>query len=98
MAYTRPQYKRDGNVTITTMRIQNLASAPIAGLRIDEFWYDKAGNPVTGAQSFRLQRPLPPGEIIDVELRVQVVPNMERSQVQFEHANGKVKPTLVPKL
>ena len=27
-----------------------MATGAIAGLKVDEFWYDKAGDPVTGAQ------------------------------------------------
>ena len=29
-------------MVVTTIKIKNMAAAPIAGLKVDEFWYDKA--------------------------------------------------------
>ena len=29
---------------VTTIKVKNLAAGPIAGLKVDEFWYDKAGS------------------------------------------------------
>ncbi|HEY1308418.1 MAG TPA: hypothetical protein VGF24_32940 [Vicinamibacterales bacterium] len=100
LGYTKPAQKNDGKFLITTMKVKNLSSGAIAGLKIDEFWYDKDGNPVTGSQPFRYRKPLQPGEVIEVTLKVQVVPAMKtgRNQYKFEHANGKIKPTLLPKL
>ena len=60
---------------------------------MDEFWYDKAGEPVTGAQPFRYRKPLMPGEVIDVVLRVPTNPKMSSNQYKFEHANGTIKAT-----
>ena len=67
---------------VTTIKVKNLAAGPIAGLKVDEFWYDKAGEPVTGAQPFRYRKALMPGEVIDVVLRVPTNPKMDRNQVQ----------------
>ena len=33
---------------ITTMKVKNLSAGSIAGLKADEVWHDKAGNPVGG--------------------------------------------------
>ena len=96
--YTAPQVKRDGNMVVTTMKVKNVSSAPIAGFKVDEFWYDKSGAPVTGAPTFRARRPLQPGEIIEVVLRVPSHPQMNTNSYKFEHANGTIKPTRVPKL
>jgi hypothetical protein len=96
--YTAPQAKRDGNFIVTTFKVKNVASAPIAGFKVDEFWYDKAGNAVTGAPTFRHRSPLQPGEVIDVTLRVPSHPQMNSNTFKFEHQNGSIKPTRVPKL
>lgn len=98
--YTQPQAKRDGTNTfvITTFRVKNIASAPIAGFKVDEFWYDKAGNSVTGSPTFRHPKPLQPGEVIAVTLKVPVNPQMNSNTYKFAHANGDIKPTRVAKL
>jgi hypothetical protein len=93
--YTPPQAKRAGEFVITTFKVKNTASAPIAGFKVDEFWYDKAGNPVTGSPTFRSKAPLQPGQIIDVELKVPVNPAMNRNSYKFAHANGDIKPNPV---
>jgi hypothetical protein len=95
---TKPVTQRVGNEIVTTMKVKNTSTtASIAGLKIDEFWYDKAGTPVTG-DTFRHRTPLQPGEIVEVTLRTPVNPRMDRNQYQFGHANGDVKTTFVPKL
>jgi hypothetical protein len=98
--YTAPQAKRDGTGTfvVTTFRVKNTASAPIAGFKVDEFWYDKAGNAVTGAPTFRHPKPLQPGEVIAVTLKVPINPQMNSNSYKFAHANGDIKPTRVAKL
>ena len=96
--YTQPQSKRDGNFVVTTFRVKNVNSAPIAGFMVDEYWYDSAGNTVGGSPTFRQRSPLQPDEVITVELRTPVNPAMDRPQWKFGHANGEIKPTLVPKL
>ncbi|HEY6507174.1 MAG TPA: hypothetical protein VIY56_04125 [Vicinamibacterales bacterium] len=98
IGYLTPVSKREGTMIVTTIKVKNMASAPIAGLKVDEFWYDKAGEPVTGAQPFRYRKPLMPGEVIDVVLRVPTNPKMNSNQYKFEHANGTIKATRLPKL
>jgi len=89
--YLLPVTKREGKMIVTTIKIKNVASGAIAGLKVDEFWYDKAGEPVTGAQPFRYRKALMPGEVIDVVLRVPTNPKMDRNSYKFEHANGTIK-------
>jgi hypothetical protein len=98
LGITKPVSKRVGNMIVTTIKVKNLSKGAIAGLKVDEFWYDKAGDPVTGAQPFRYRKPLQPGEIIEVTLRVPTDPKMDRNQYKFEHANGTIKITTLPKL
>jgi hypothetical protein len=94
---TRPVTKRDGKMIVTTMRVQNKANGPIAGLKVDEFWYDKGGDPVTGG-TFRNPKPLMPDEVIEVTIRTPSVPDMDRNSYKFIHANGEVKTTNVAKI
>jgi hypothetical protein len=101
IGYTKPVVKRgkigDKDFVITTMRVKNMATAPIAGFKVDDFWYDKQGNPLP-SDSYRHPRPLQPGEVITITLETPLDPRMNRNQWQFSHANGEIKPTLVPKL
>ena len=98
LGYTKPIVDGKGkDFVVTTMRIKNLATGSIAGLRVDEFWYNKAGDAVTGA-NYRHPKPLQPGEVITVTLRTPRNPGMDRNQYKFEHANGTIKMTLLPKL
>lgn len=82
---------------ITTIKVKNLSAGSIAGLKADEFWHDKAGNPV-GGDTFRYRKPLQPNEVIDIEFRTPRDPKMASNQYQFSHANGAIKTQLVPKL
>ena len=101
LGYTKPVVKR-GTIggkpfIITTIQVKNMATGAIAGLKVDEFWYDKAGNPVTG-DNYRHPRPLQPGEVITITLETPSNPAMNRNQYNFSHANGEIKATLQPKL
>ncbi len=91
LGFTQPVSRREGNMIVTTIKVKNLSSGAIAGLKVDEFWYDKKGEPVTGAQPFRYRKALMPGEVIDVVLRVPTNPKMDRNSYKFEHANGTIK-------
>ena len=98
LGFTQPVSKRVGNMIVTTIKVKNLSKGAIAGLKVDEFWYDKKGDPVTGAAPFRYRKPLQPGEVIEITLRTPVHPQMDRSNLRFEHANGTIKTTILPKL
>jgi hypothetical protein len=101
LGYTKPVVKagkiEGRDFIITTIRVKNLATGSIAGLKVDEFWYDKAGDPVTG-DTFRHPKPLQPGEVITVTLETPRNPKMDRNQYNFSHANGTIKAQLLPKL
>jgi len=101
LGYTKPIVKPakvgGKDFIVTTMQVKNLANGSIAGLKVDEFWYNRAGDPVTGA-NYRHPRPLQPGEVITVTLQTPRNPAMDRNQYKFEHANGTIKMTLLPKL
>jgi hypothetical protein len=98
LGFTKPVTKRTKGEIVTTIRVKNLSEAnTIVGLKVDEFWYDKAGNPVTGDQ-YRHRKPLMPQEVIEVILHTPVNPKMDRNQYKFDHANGTIKTVPVPEL
>jgi hypothetical protein len=97
LGYLKPVTKRSGSEIVTVIKVKNLSNGPIAGLKVDEFWYDKAGDPVTG-DTFRHRKLMMPGEVLDVTLRTPTNPKMDRNSYNFSHANGTIKTTLLPKL
>lgn len=75
----------------TVIKVKNMStSGSIAGLRVEEYWFDKAGNPVTGSKD-RLKKPLQPLETAELTLMTPRDPKMDRNSYTFSHANGKVK-------
>lgn len=97
IAMTNPVVKREGNNIVTTMKIKNLSKQPIAGFKLEEFWYDAKGTIVNG-ETYRHPKPLQPDETIDVKLTDAVTGKEQRNNYKFSHANGTVKPTKVAKL
>ena len=93
IAYTQPGARRERDFIVTSIRIQNLAENAIAGFSVDEYWFDREGNTVTGDQ-VRFREPILTGEIRDIELRVPRVRGMDRSNYEFTHQNGDIKATL----
>lgn len=90
--------KIDGkDFIVTTMKVKNMSSGSIAGLKADEFWLDKAGNPV-GGDTYRHRRPLQPNEVLSLEFTTPRDARMSTNQYQFTHANGAIKTQLVPTL
>lgn len=94
---TRPATKRDKNDVVTVIKVKNVSAGSIAGLRVQEFWYDKAGNVVTGNDE-RLRTPLPPSGIYTFTLRTPYIPAMNGNNYTFTHANGKIKTKPVQKI
>ena len=92
----KPVVKVQSGEVVTTIKIKNVSDGSIAGLKLDEYWYDKAGNIVTG-DSKRVMKPIMPNEIVTIELRTPKDPKMDRNTFQFSHANGKVQVDRVPK-
>lgn len=94
---TKPAPKNEGNEIVTVIKIKNMMEGTIAGLRVDEYWYDKSNKMVTG-DTQRVKVPVQPGEIVTVTLRTKKAPGMDHSQYQVSHANGTVKTEPVSKL
>ena len=94
---TRPNTKVIGKEIVTTFLLKNIEAAPIAGLKIEENWYDKSGNPVMG-DTFRHLKPIKPGEVVTISFKTPRSPSMQRNQYLITHANGIVKQQVVPKI
>lgn len=97
LAYLQPDTDVVSGEVVTKITVQNRATGAIAGLKIDEYWWDADGNPLPG-DSERLRQPLMPGEVATIELRVPRNSRMNRNNYNFSHANGEIKATLVPEL
>ena len=97
MAYLTPDTEVIDGEVVTRIRIQNRATGAIAGLKVDEFWYDASGNPL-GGDSQRVRQPLLVGEITEIELRIPRSSRMNRNSFQFSHANGEIEATQVDEL
>jgi hypothetical protein len=74
----------------TTYKIKNMSSAPIALLKLDEYWYDKGKMVSTDTQRHR--QPFQPGEIIEVTTHSPATgaPADWRKNLVLSHANGKI--------
>ena len=59
-------------------------------LKLDEYWYDAKLNIVSGTQGAYKKAPIQPGEIVEITLRSPDKPGIQRNQVMFTHAYGKV--------
>jgi len=97
IGYMKPVTAVDhkANIVKTTIKVKNLSTTgSIAGLKVEEFWYDKDGNPVTGSK-FRLQKPLQPLEVAELKLETPKDPKMNRNSYTFTHANGKIRTKLM---
>jgi hypothetical protein len=92
----RPVVRKDGTIE-TKVQVKNMSPKAIARLTVEEFWYDKGGNPVSGDKKF-LRKPLMPGEVGTIVLETPKNPNMDRNSYKFSHGNGAVpKPKKVTK-
>jgi hypothetical protein len=83
------QGKKVGTDIVTVSKIKNVSNGPIAGLRVDEYWYNQKLVQVTG-DTQRVRAPLAPGEVIEVTTRSPAKPDLYKSTLMFTHANGKV--------
>jgi hypothetical protein len=81
--------KAVGKEVHTLLKIRNTSTGPIALLRADEYWYDKNRKLATG-DTQRHMKLFNPGEIIEITMKSPIKPDLLSSQVQFQHAHGKV--------
>ena len=86
----KPNTKVVGDEVVTTIQVKNLMNAPVAGFRVEEFWYDKSNNLVPGSREI-VRMPIQPGAVITVTLHTPKDLRMSRNNYRFSHANGTVK-------
>lgn len=82
------QSKLVGSEVVTLLKIKNVSQAPIAGLRIDQYWYDAKTQASGDTQ--RVRNPIAPGEIVEVTMKAPNKPGLVSNRTMFQHANGKV--------
>src|SRR5215204_4548113 len=58
------KYDPKGKEVVTSYKIKNMSAAPIAMLKMDEYWYGKDGKMVS-TDTQRYKQPFQPGEIIE---------------------------------
>ena len=81
--------KKVGADIVTVLKIKNLSPLAVSLLKVDEYWYDKTRQVVTGdSQPWR--KPFMPGEIIEITMKSPYKPDLTASQYQFSHAGGHV--------
>ena len=97
IGYLQPVTQRDGSEMVTTFRIENRTDGALAGFKVDEFWYDRAGDTVSGG-SFRLQKPLLEGQIVEGEVRIARNSRRSRSNYEFSHKNGVIEATVAEEM
>lgn len=95
--FTKPVTKKEGANVVTTLTIKNTSAGPLAGFRLEESWSDASGN-LAGGDTYRHPRPFMPGEVITVKLSDPFNARMKSNSYNFIHANGNVKPKVVPKI
>lgn len=94
---TKPNTRVVKGEVVTTITVRNASSGAIAGLKVDENWYDKGGNPV-GGDTYRHPRPLRQGEVVEITLTTPRRPTMDTNRYEFTHGNGTIKTNIVPKI
>ena len=87
---TKIEKGEKGQEVVTRFKVKNMSTGSIALLRIDEYWYDKQGQMLPGA-SERIRKPILPGEVVDIVLRVPKNDRFFQNQYKFSHANGEIK-------
>ncbi len=92
IGYLVPRSTRQGGDIVTTFTIKNVSTAPLAGFKVNEFWYDDNGDTLTGGQ-YRFKRPLFENEVVQVTLRVPRNPSATRSNYEFSHLGGVIEAT-----
>ncbi|PYR62115.1 MAG: hypothetical protein DMF85_00535 [Acidobacteria bacterium] len=86
--------KRVKDDIVTTLQIKNVSTGAIALLKVDEYWYSKTGQTVTG-DTQKVKQPIMPGEVVEVTLKSPYRKDMYQNQFAFSHQGGKVDPKAV---
>ncbi|HEY0874205.1 MAG TPA: hypothetical protein VGD94_12085 [Vicinamibacterales bacterium] len=76
---------------VTTVKVRNTSKGPINLLRANEYWYDANLNIVSASEYRHRKAPIQPGEIVEFTMHSPAKPGMQRNQIMFTHAYGKVE-------
>ena len=90
IGYLVPRSSRASGEIVTTFQVQNTSALALAGFTVNEFWYDEAGDTLTGG-TFRMRRPLLQDEVVEITLRVPRNSRAVRSNYEFSHQNGVIE-------
>jgi hypothetical protein len=88
--------KRVGQDMVTLVKIKNTSPGRIDLLVVDEYWYDRNQQNVSGT-SERYRQPFNPGDVIEITLKSPYKPNLYQNMLMFSHANGRIAPKEVKK-
>ena len=86
--------KKVGTDMVTVLKVKNTSNGAIALLRVDEYWFDKKQQNVSG-DTKRHPKPLLPGEVVEITTKSPVKPNLYMNTFAFTHANGKIDAKVV---
>ena len=95
--FVKPETKRNKDLVVTTIKVKNMSTGPIARLTVSETWYGKDGQIVTGGKGF-INGLLKPGDSQAIEIQPPYDAKMSSNNFNFAHANGTVKPHQVKTL
>ena len=76
---------------VTTYKVKNMSSSPIAMLKLDEYWYEKGK--MVSTDTRRYMKPFQPGEVVEITTRApaNTPPSAAWTKTAtFSHANGKI--------
>jgi hypothetical protein len=90
IAMTDPVRKRTAKELVTTFKVKNLSKQPVAGFKVEEYFYDSKGT-ILGGDTFRSPKPIQPDEVITVTLNTPLTGKEVNSNYKFTHARGTVK-------
>jgi hypothetical protein len=94
--YIGPDTKGTKDQVVTTIKVKNMSSGPIARLKVEEFWWDRNNNLVVSNQDIS-RKPVMPGDIVTFTMTTPRSGNMFRNNCKFSHAYGTVDPKQVRK-
>ena len=95
--FLQPKSAKKGSDVVTTIKVKNMSSAPIARLKIIETWFDANNATVPGGEGV-INGLLQPGEVATVEIHTPYSDKLKSNSWNFVHANGTVKPHKVQSL
>jgi len=92
--FLQPVTKKVGDNVVTTIKVKNVSSAPLARLKVAETWFDTKSNIVAAGEG-TLGKPLAPGAVDTIVIETPWTSKMNGNSWNFSHANGLVKPKRV---